>query len=270
MIHSGYIDSTRCGWCGHENSVEHRHWHCPKTQFSRAMIPLDLHPAIDASPGVCASMHGCPNQLRCEPLRLGSGSDSRCGWSVCFLSASTVPLRPFLWWNGERSSVPSMPPCCMECDFGRTWFAAQSCPNCMGWTPGILADSHSRGADSLCCSLDIWQEDRGHLCHLVGLCHGDWQGATNTIWVVHSYISLQWPWPVVDCPGPLARPCTVSVVSHQGQKQGLPAAAARSSFFPVMGPCHFFRMLAGPAASGQRSPPLPAFCRPECPCIYPA
>ena len=37
----------------------------------------------------------------------------------------------------------------------------------------------------------------------------------------------------------------------QGKKQGLPAA--RSSFFTAVGPCHFFRMLARPAASATTS-----------------
>lgn len=31
LIHSGMVDHTTCPWCPAEDSVLHRHWHCPAT-----------------------------------------------------------------------------------------------------------------------------------------------------------------------------------------------------------------------------------------------
>ena len=57
LKHSGFTDSSECTRCHAEDSVEHRHWQCPATAFSRNLIPQEVQTHIDASEP-CLREHG--------------------------------------------------------------------------------------------------------------------------------------------------------------------------------------------------------------------
>jgi ribonuclease HI len=57
LKHSGVVDETCCIWCDAEDSVVHRHWHCPHTQDARTQLPQTLLLAVDSLPA-CTRNHG--------------------------------------------------------------------------------------------------------------------------------------------------------------------------------------------------------------------
>eukprot|EP00435_Cladocopium_sp_Y103_P023468 s1705_g5.t1 len=57
LIHSGVVDDKICPWCTAEDSVLHRHWHCPHTEDLRASLPKELTDAMQHLPN-CTLQHG--------------------------------------------------------------------------------------------------------------------------------------------------------------------------------------------------------------------
>ena len=57
LKHSGFTDSSLCTRCATEDSIEHRHWHCPATAQSRSQIPPDIQSKIDTMEP-CLREHG--------------------------------------------------------------------------------------------------------------------------------------------------------------------------------------------------------------------
>ena len=57
LIHSGLVDHTKCPWCPAEDSVIHRHWHCPATADLRAKIDPKVIYQIRQAP-MCTRHHG--------------------------------------------------------------------------------------------------------------------------------------------------------------------------------------------------------------------
>ena len=57
LIHAGVVDSTTCPWCSAEDSVVHRHWHCPATAHLRTHVTEELRTQIFSMPN-CVIQHG--------------------------------------------------------------------------------------------------------------------------------------------------------------------------------------------------------------------
>eukprot|EP00438_Fugacium_kawagutii_P030244 Skav219537 [mRNA] locus=scaffold30:835276:840171:- [translate_table: standard] len=57
QIHGGKVADKLCPWCGHEDSVEHRHWECDHFEDIRAKVPVNILQDIQASPD-CTRLHG--------------------------------------------------------------------------------------------------------------------------------------------------------------------------------------------------------------------
>ena len=62
---AGLVDSKSCKFCGQDDSMEHRHWHCQETQSLRNMLPPDVLQVMHTGPA-CARERG----WFCEPVAL--------------------------------------------------------------------------------------------------------------------------------------------------------------------------------------------------------
>ena len=57
LQHTGYTDDSRCAKCLAEDSIDHRHWHCPATAASRNEIPVEIRQLISQQ-APCTREHG--------------------------------------------------------------------------------------------------------------------------------------------------------------------------------------------------------------------
>ena len=53
--HESYADQSEClcSFCGQKDSLAHRHWECPSTEWSRAVIPAELMSQLHELPKCC-------------------------------------------------------------------------------------------------------------------------------------------------------------------------------------------------------------------------
>ena len=83
LKHSGFTDSSLCTRCSAEDSVEHRHWHCPATAQSRALIPAQVQATIDTM-DPCLREHGWipePLEVREYKQSLADIPDTMCTYA---------------------------------------------------------------------------------------------------------------------------------------------------------------------------------------------
>jgi len=83
LKHSGFTDSSACTRCSAEDSVEHRHWQCPATAPSRALIPPSVQARIDTMEP-CLRQHGWmpePKEVRDYKLSLAEVPDTMCNYA---------------------------------------------------------------------------------------------------------------------------------------------------------------------------------------------
>ena len=83
LKHSGFTDSSLCTRCASEDSIEHRHWHCPATAPSRGLIPPEIQSRIDTMEP-CLREHGWmpePHEVREYKSCLGEVQDTMCKYA---------------------------------------------------------------------------------------------------------------------------------------------------------------------------------------------
>ena len=83
LKHSGFTDSPLCTRCSAEDSVEHRHWQCPATAQSRALIPGPVQEKIDTM-DPCLREHGWmpePWEVREFKMSLKDIPDTMCNYA---------------------------------------------------------------------------------------------------------------------------------------------------------------------------------------------